>query len=110
MTVTKLTVEMSSLMALPESDLIRKGLLALAEKEIRLAEEEIARIRERYDVFSQEALYGAIRDGRVPGHPAWECTPAAPMSHLYRQVACGVIFFRLLTACRIAMLGCTQML
>jgi hypothetical protein len=72
MTVTTLTVEMSSLMALPESDLIRKGLLALAEKEIRLAEEEIARIRERYDVFSKEALYGAIRDGRVSGHPAWE--------------------------------------
>ena len=59
MTVATLTIEMSSLMALPESDLIRKGLLALAEKEIRLAEEEIARIRERYDVFSKEALYGA---------------------------------------------------
>jgi hypothetical protein len=41
-------------------------------KEIHLAEEEIARIRKRYDVFSKEALYKAIADGRVAGHPAWE--------------------------------------
>ena len=67
-----LAVEMSSVMAMPEPDLIHRGLLALAEKEIRLAEEEIARIRERYDVFSKDALYDAIRDGRVAGHPAWE--------------------------------------
>lgn len=49
-----------------------KGLLALIEKEIRLAELEIAEIRERYDVFSKEALYQAIENGEVPGHPAWE--------------------------------------
>lgn len=72
MSVATLALEMSSLMALSEPDLIRKGLLALAEKEIRLAEEEIALIRERYDVFSKEALYQAIQDGRVAGHPAWE--------------------------------------
>jgi hypothetical protein len=72
MTVTTMTLRMSSLLALPEPDLIRKGLLALAEKEIRLSEEEIVRIRERYDVFSKEALYQAIEDGRVAGHPAWE--------------------------------------
>ena len=72
MSVATLSLEMSSVMAMPEPDLIRKGLLALAEKEIRLAEEEIARIRERYDVFSKDALYGAIKNGRVAGHPAWE--------------------------------------
>ena len=72
MTAETLTAELSTLMALPEPDLIRRGLLALAEKEIRLAEEEIARIRERYDVFSKEALHRAIQDGRVAGHPAWE--------------------------------------
>jgi len=57
---------------LSESELIRKGLLALIEKEIRLAELEIAGIRERYDVFSREALYQAIQGGQVAGHPAWE--------------------------------------
>ena len=72
MDVQGLTMELSNALALPESELIRKGLLALIEKEIRLAELEIAQIRERYDVFSKEALYQAIEDGQVPGHPAWE--------------------------------------
>lgn len=72
MDVQGLTLELSNALALPESELIRKGLLALIEKEIRLAELEIAQIRERYDVFSREALYQAIEDGQIPGHPAWE--------------------------------------
>jgi hypothetical protein len=72
MSVQALTQELSSTMALPESELIRKGLLALIEKEVRLAELEIAEIRERYDVFSPEALYQAVQDGRVVEHPAWE--------------------------------------
>jgi hypothetical protein len=59
-------------MVLPEPEVIRKGLLALVEKEIRLAEHEIAEIRERYDVFSKEALYQAIQEGHLAGHPAWE--------------------------------------
>jgi len=72
MDVQGLTLELSNALALPESELIHKGLLALIEKEIRLAELEIAQIRERYDVFSKEALYQAIEDDHVPGHPAWE--------------------------------------
>ena len=42
------------------------------EKEIRLAEWEIAQIRGRYDVFSKESLYQAIQNGEVAGHPVWE--------------------------------------
>ena len=38
-------------MAIPEPLVVRKGMLALMAKEIRLAEEEIAGIRERYDAF-----------------------------------------------------------
>ncbi|MBI5032769.1 MAG: hypothetical protein HZB51_19770 [Chloroflexi bacterium] len=72
MSIDELTVELGSVMALPESEVIRKGLLALIEKEIRFAENEIAEIRERYDLFSKEALSQAIQDGRVAGHPAWE--------------------------------------
>lgn len=60
MSVQALTLELSNLLAVPESELVRKGMLALIEKEIRLAELEIAQIRERYDVFSKEALYQAI--------------------------------------------------
>jgi hypothetical protein len=72
MAVQTLTAEMSNLMALPEPAVIRKGMLALIEKELRLAEQEIAGIRERYDVFTKEALVTAIETGAVSGHPAWE--------------------------------------
>jgi len=72
MNAQTLTLELGNVLALPESEVIHKGLLALIEKEIRLAELEIAAIRERYDVFSKEALYQAIQDGKVAGHPAWE--------------------------------------
>ena len=72
MDVQGLTLELSNALALPETELIRKGLLALIEKEIRLAEFEIAQIRERYDALSKEALFQAIEDNQVPGHPAWE--------------------------------------
>ena len=72
MSVQSMTLELSNVLGLPESDLIRKGMFALIEKEIRLAENEIAAIRERYDVFSLEALRQAINDGQIAGHPAWE--------------------------------------
>jgi len=72
MDVQALTLELSNALAMPEAEVIRKGLLAFIEKEIRLAEWEIAQIRERYDVFSKEALYQAIQKGEIPGHPAWE--------------------------------------
>jgi hypothetical protein len=72
MSVQTLALELGRLMVLPEPEVIHKGLLALVEKEIRLAEHEIAEIRERYDVFSKEALYQAIQEGRLAGHPAWE--------------------------------------
>lgn len=67
-----LAVELSHVMALPEQEVVQKGLLSLIEKEIRMAELEIADIRERYNVFSLEVLYKAIHDGKLPEHPAWE--------------------------------------
>ena len=72
MSIDMLTLELGNMMSLPESEVIRRGLLALIEKEIRFAEREIAEIRERYDVFSQEALSQAIQKGKVAEHPAWE--------------------------------------
>ncbi|GAB4544517.1 MAG: hypothetical protein Fur002_17760 [Anaerolineales bacterium] len=72
MSAQTLTLELSGLLAMPETELIHKGLLALIEKEIRLAENEIASIRERYDVFSKESLYQAVEEKKVAGHPAWE--------------------------------------
>jgi hypothetical protein len=79
MDVQALTLELSSALAISESELIRKGLLAFIEKEIRLAEWKIAQIRERYDVFSKESLYEAIQNGEIagdnsPGQGFWRAT------------------------------------
>lgn len=72
MTAQALLSEMSRFFEIPKNDVRRLSMLALIEKETRLAEAEIAAIGERYAVHSQESLYDAIRDGIVPGHPAWE--------------------------------------
>ncbi|GFO96492.1 hypothetical protein ig2599ANME_0681 [groundwater metagenome] len=42
------------------------------EKEIRLAEADIADLIDRYYVASKEELYEAIRSKKIPSHPAWE--------------------------------------
>ena len=63
---------LSQRLGLSEAELVYKGLLAFIQNEIRLAELEIANIRDRYGVFSQEELYQAIKDGQVVEHPAWE--------------------------------------
>lgn len=72
MDVQTVTSSLSHQFGLPATELIRKSLLALIEKEIRLAELEIANIRERYTVFSKEELYTAIQDGTAVAHLAWE--------------------------------------
>lgn len=60
------------MMALPENEVIHKSLLSLIQKEIKLAELDIANIRDRYDVFFLEELHQKIQTGQIPGHPAWE--------------------------------------
>lgn len=72
MDVDTLTAKLSDTFALSGSELVYKGLLALVQKEIRLAELEISAIRERYYVLSKEALFQAIQAGEVAAHPAWE--------------------------------------
>jgi ABC-type phosphate/phosphonate transport system ATPase subunit len=72
MTVETLATELSAIFARPETDVVEQGLLALVAKETRAAETEIAEIRERYNIFTREALYDAIQEGQVAGHPAWE--------------------------------------
>jgi len=72
MTAQTLATELSAIFDRPERDLVQQGLLALIAREIRSAELEIAEIRERYNVFTRDALYDAIQDGQVAAHPAWE--------------------------------------
>lgn len=72
MNVEMLTASLSQKLGISETELIYKGVVAFMQNEIRLAESEIADIRDRYGVFSLEELYEAIQIGSVVEHPAWE--------------------------------------
>lgn len=65
-------VELSHAIGIPEDELIYRGLISFIEKEIRLAEMDIADLRDRYNVTSKEKLYEAIKSKKIPSHPAWE--------------------------------------
>ena len=70
--VSEITSDLSHVIGLPETELIHRGLISFIEKEIRLAEEDIADLMDRYNVASKEDLYEAIRSKKIPSHPAWE--------------------------------------
>jgi len=70
--VSEITAELSNVIGLPETELIHRGLISFIEKEIRLAEEDIADLVDRYNVASKEGLYEAIESKKIPSHPAWE--------------------------------------
>ncbi len=70
--VSSVTTELSHMIGLPEDVLIHKGLISFIEKEIRLAEMDIADLMDRYNVASKEELYKAIKSKKIPSHPAWE--------------------------------------
>ncbi len=70
--VSEITSDLSHVIGLPETELIHRGLVSFIEKEIRLAEADIADLVDRYDVTSKEVLYEAIRSKKISSHPAWE--------------------------------------
>ncbi len=70
--VSSVTAELSHAIGLPEDVLIHRGLISFIEKEIRLAEADIADFRDRYNVALKEELYEAIKSKKIPSHPAWE--------------------------------------
>jgi hypothetical protein len=70
--VSEITADLSHVIGLPETVLIHRGLISFIEKEIRLAEADIADLVDRYDVSSKEGLYEAIKSKRISSHPAWE--------------------------------------
>ncbi|MEA2033923.1 MAG: hypothetical protein U9N40_00285 [Euryarchaeota archaeon] len=68
-----ITVEgISQITGLSREEVVHRSLISFIEIEIRLAEEDIADIRERYNVVSKEGLYGGIKSGKIMSHPAWE--------------------------------------
>ncbi len=62
----------SKIVGVSEEEIINKSLISFIEREIRLAEADIADIRERYNVISKEELYEAIKSNKIASHPAWE--------------------------------------
>ena len=62
----------SETLNIPPDHLIHMGIKAFLEREIRLAELDIADIREKYLVTSREALEQKIRNKDIHSHPAWE--------------------------------------
>jgi hypothetical protein len=62
----------SETLSIPRDHLIHMGIKAFLEREIRLAELDIADIREKYLVSSREELEEKIRNKNIYSHPAWE--------------------------------------
>ncbi|MCK4270850.1 MAG: hypothetical protein KAW93_10260 [Methanogenium sp.] len=68
-----ITIEgISRITGLSREEVIQRSLLSFIGIEIRLAEEDIADIRERYNVVSKEELHKAIESGKIMSRPAWE--------------------------------------
>lgn len=67
-----IAANLSHAIGLPEDELVHRGLISFIEKEIRLAEMDIADLRDRYNVASKDELYEAIKSKKIPSHPAWE--------------------------------------
>ena len=57
---------------IPSEELINRGILAYLGHEIRLAEEDIAEIRDKYFVASKIQLKKKINNKKIFSHPAWE--------------------------------------
>ena len=53
-------------------ELTQRSLLAYLEHELRLAEEDIADIREKYLVATKADLEKNIKNKKIYSHPAWE--------------------------------------
>lgn len=53
-------------------ELINRSLRAYLEHELRLAEEDIADIRDKYLVASRSEFENKIKNKEIASHPAWE--------------------------------------
>ncbi len=67
-----IAANLSHAIGLTEDELVHRGLISFIEKEIRLAEMDIADLRDRYNIASKDELYEAIKSKKIPSHPAWE--------------------------------------
>lgn len=64
--------QISKDLSIPADELLNRSLLAYLEHELRLAEEDIADIREKYLVADRKELESKIKNKLIASHPAWE--------------------------------------
>ncbi|MCD5390558.1 hypothetical protein LR007_01645 [candidate division NPL-UPA2 bacterium] len=64
--------EISKELDVPSDELIKRGIKSYLQHEIRLAEEDIADIRDKYSVTTREELEKKIKRKEMHSHPAWE--------------------------------------
>jgi hypothetical protein len=62
----------SKIVGVSEEEIINRSLVSFIGREIRLAEADIADMRERYSVITKEELHEAIKTKKIASHPAWE--------------------------------------
>jgi hypothetical protein len=67
-TITQISKELN----IPPNELTKRSLQAYLEREIRLAEEDIADIRDKYLVATRAELEKNIKSKKIYSHPAWE--------------------------------------
>jgi len=65
-------LQVARALTLSPDELVQRSLRAFVESEIRLAEQDIADIRERYHAFTPQELDEKIESHQVYSHPAWE--------------------------------------
>jgi hypothetical protein len=67
-TITRISKELN----IPPDELTHRSLLTYLEHELRLAEEDIADIRDKYLVTTRAELEKKIKSKKIYSHPAWE--------------------------------------
>src|SRR3972149_593738 len=63
---------LSKVLGVPPDELVRKGLEAFLESQLRICYAEINETKTRHDVKSAAELEKKIQKGAVAEHPAWE--------------------------------------
>ena len=69
---SSLAEEIAGQLQIPPQELMESGAIAYLERELRLAERDIADLRDRYGVLSPQQLEQLITVGKIYSHPAWE--------------------------------------
>lgn len=67
-TISQISKELN----IPPDKLTRQSLIAYIEHELRLAEDDIADIRDKYLVATRTELERKIKKKEIYSHPAWE--------------------------------------